>query len=191
MRKKITGLGIIIGAIVVIGLMLVSQYNGLVSKKSEVDAAYSKVDTALQRRFDLIPNIVNTAKGYMEHESEVFTKIADARAKIGASTTPEQAQEGQAELTSALSRLLVITENYPELKANEQMNTLITELEGAENRIFVARNDFNTVATAYNRSVKSFPTVLFANMFGYQEVSLFKADSEAQSAPKVDFNRKP
>lgn len=191
MKKSLAiGCGAFIAIVAIIIMFFVGQYNGLVSKYTQVQAAQSKVETALQRRYDLIPNVVNSAKGYMSHESEVFTQIADARAKIGSNASAKEKQEAQGELSSAISRLLVLTENYPELKANEQVNALITELEGSENRVFVARNDYNTVATDYNKTIKSFPTVIFAGMFGYHEVPLFTADSAAQKAPTVDFNKK-
>lgn len=186
-RGILFGCGGVLAVVVIIVMFFVGQYNGLVGKYTQVQTAQSKIETALQRRYDLIPNVVNAAKGYMEHEKEVFENIANARAKIGTSTTPEQLTQAQGELSSAVSRLLVLTENYPQLKADAQVNALIVELEGSENRIFVARNDYNTVASEYNRSVKSFPTVMFANMFGYKEVSLFSAVNEAQTAPKVDF----
>lgn len=183
------GCGGFIAVVTIIVLFFAGAYNSLVVKKASVDNAYSKIDTALQRRYDLIPNVVNTAKGYMAHETEVFAKIADARSKIGSSTTPEQNLQAQSELTSAVSRLLVLTENYPQLKANEQMNALMTELEGSENRIFVARNDYNAVATAYNTTVKSFPTLIFAALFGHKEAPLFQAEQGAQQVPKVDFSK--
>lgn len=189
MKNKglLLGCGGVLAVIAVVVMFFVGQYNGLVGKYTQVQTAQSKIETALQRRYDLIPNVVNAAKGYMSHEKEVFENIANARAKIGASATPEQLNQAQGELSSAVSRLLVLTENYPQLKADAQVNALIVELEGSENRIFVARNDYNTIASDYNRTVKSFPTVIYANMFGYKEVPLFTAVSGAQNVPTVDF----
>lgn len=189
MKNKglLIGCGGVLAVVAVIVMFFVGQYNGLVGKHTQVQAAQSKIETALQRRYDLIPNVVNATKGYMAHEKEVFENIANARAKIGSSATPEQLNQAQGELSSAVSRLLVLTENYPQLKADAQVNALIVELEGSENRIFVARNDYNTIAAEYNRTIKSFPTVIYANMFGYKEAPLFTATSGAQTAPTVDF----
>ncbi|MBS4761741.1 LemA family protein [Carnobacteriaceae bacterium zg-ZUI252] len=188
-KSLLIGCSSIFAILLVIGLFFVGQYNGLVDKHTQVQTAQSKIETALQRRYDLIPNVVNATKGYMTHEKEVFENIANARAKIGSSTTPQEQAQAQSELSSAVSRLLVLTENYPQLKANEQVNALIVELEGSENRVFVARNDYNTIASDYNRTIKSFPTVIFANLFGYKEVTLFNAAEGAQNAPVVDFNK--
>lgn len=175
--------------IVIVGISTVGSYNGLVSKDEAVKQANSKIEASLQRRADLIPNVVNSVKGYMSHEEEIFTKIADARAKIG-SGNKEVKKEGETELTSAISRLLVVQENYPELKADAQVSALISELEGTENRLFIARKDYNDTATEYNKSIRKFPTSMMAGMFGFQRAELIEADKDAKVAPKVDLSNK-
>lgn len=179
----------IIIVIVIVGISMIGSYNGLVSKDEAVKQANSKIEASLQRRADLIPNVVNSVKGYMSHEEEIFTKIADARSKIG-SGNKEVKKEGETELTSAISRLLVVQENYPELKADAQVSALISELEGTENRLFIARKDYNDTATAYNKSIRQFPTSMMAGMFGFQRAELIEADKDAKVAPKVDLSNK-
>lgn len=192
MNKKLLYILIPILAIVFIAMGAIGQYNGLVDSYAEVENAQSNVDTQLQRRYDLIPNVVASVKGAMEHEKEVFTAIADARAKIGSSKQGSaEYKEGQSELDSAVSRLLVLTENYPQLNANQQVSDLITELEGTENRLLVARKDYNTVATAYNKKIKRFPTSIYAGIFGYEKVELFQATSDASTTvPSVNLGDK-
>ncbi|MBF0818017.1 LemA family protein [Streptococcus acidominimus] len=192
MNKKLLYILIPILAIVFIAMGAIGQYNGLVDSYAEVENAQANVDTQLQRRYDLIPNVVASVKGAMEHETEVFTAIADARAKIGSSKQGSTAyNEGQSELDSAVSRLLVLTENYPQLNSNQQVSDLITELEGTENRLLVARKDYNTVATAYNKKIKRFPTSLYAGIFGYEKVDLFQATSDAATTvPSVNLGDK-
>ena len=181
-------LGILLAIILLGGCSVVGTYNGLVSEQTKVEQAQADVATALQRRSDLIGNLVESVKGQMNHETEVFTKIAEARAKIGnGSVTSKENQEAQGELSSAISRLISLTENYPELKSNQNVEQLMTELAGSENRIFVARKDYNKVATEYNQKLRSFPTVLFANMMNFKEAEIFKESEEAKTAPKVDF----
>ncbi|MFS9181421.1 LemA family protein [Streptococcus timonensis] len=182
-------LSILLAIILLGGCSVVGTYNGLVSEQTKVEQAQANVATALQRRSDLIGNLVESVKGQMNHETEVFTQIAEARAKIGnGSVTSKENQEAQGELSSAISRLLVLTENYPELKSNQNVEQLMTELAGSENRIFVARKDYNQAATDYNQKLRSFPTVLFANMMNFKEVETFKESEEVKTAPKVDFN---
>ena len=181
-------LGILLAIILLGGCSVVGTYNGLVSEQTKVEQAQADVATALQRRSDLIGNLVESVKGQMNHETEVFTKIAEARAKIGnGSVTSKENQEAQGELSSAISRLISLTENYPELKSNQNVEQLMTELAGSENRIFVARKDYNKVATEYNQKLRSFPTVLIANMMNFKEAETFKESEEARTAPKVDF----
>ena len=181
-------LSILLAIILLGGCSVVGTYNGLVSEQTKVEQAQADVATALQRRSDLIGNLVESVKGQMNHETEVFTKIAEARAKIGnGSVTSKENQEAQGELSSAISRLISLTENYPELKSNQNVEQLMTELAGSENRIFVARKDYNKVATEYNQKLRSFPTVLFANMLSFKEAETFKESEEAKTAPKVDF----
>ena len=182
-------LGILLAIILLGGCSVVGTYNGLVSEQTKVEQAQADVATALQRRSDLIGNLVESVKGQMNHETEVFTQIAEARAKIGnGSVTSKENQEAQGELSSAISRLISLTENYPELKSDQNVEQLMTELAGSENRIFVARKDYNKVATEYNQKLRSFPTVLFANMMNFKEAETFKESEEAKTAPKVDFS---
>ena len=181
-------LSILLAIILLGGCSVVGTYNGLVSEQTKVEQAQADVATALQRRSDLIGNLVESVKGQMNHETEIFTKIAEARAKIGNGTvTSKENQEAQGELSSAISRLISLTENYPELKSNQNVEQLMTELAGSENRIFVARKDYNKVATEYNQKLRSFPTVLIANMMNFKEAETFKESEEAKTAPKVDF----
>ena len=181
-------LGILLAIILLGGCSVVGTYNGIVSEQTKVEQAQADVATALQRRSDLIGNLVESVKGQMNHETEVFTQIAEARAKIGTgSVTSKENQEAQGELSSAISRLISLTENYPELKSNQNVEQLMTELAGSENRIFVARKDYNQAATEYNQKLRSFPTVLLANMMNFKEAETFKESEEAKTAPKVDF----
>lgn len=187
MKAKSIVIAVLLVLLVVIGGSIAGSYNGLVSKDEAVKQANSKIEASLQRRADLIPNVVNSVKGYMSHEEEIFTKIADARSKIG-SGNKEVKKEGETELTSAISRLLVVQENYPELKADAQVSALISELEGTENRLFIARKDYNDTATEYNKSIRQFPTSMIAGMFGFQRADLIEADKDAKVAPKVDLS---
>ena len=177
---------IFFGLLVLGSCSAVTTYNGLVGEQTKVEQAQADVSTALQRRSDLIGNLVESVKGQMNHETEVFTKIADARAKIGSSSVTSE-EKAQGELSSALSRLISLTENYPELKSNQNVEQLMVELSGSENRIFVARKDYNKVAAEYNQKLRSFPTVLFANMMNFKEAETFKETEEAKTVPKVDF----
>ena len=174
------------------------NYNAMVQKSETVDAAWAQVQNQYQRRFDLIPNLVNTVKGYASHESEVFTNIADARSRAGGVlqvsdevfNNPEsfaRFQQAQNELGSALQRLLVITENYPELKADQNFLALQDQLEGTENRIATERNRFNKVVQDYNTFIRQFPRVIIANMSDFTAKQYFTAGTEAQSAPQVQF----
>lgn len=192
MKKKWLAIALPILALLFLGMGAIGQYNGLVDSYAEVEQAQANVDTQLQRRYDLIPNVVSAVKGAMSHEEEIFTAIADARSKIGSSQQGSAAyQEGQAALDSAVSRLLVVTENYPQLTANQQVSDLITELEGTENRILVARKDYNGIATTYNKKIRRFPTSIYANLFGYEKVTLFQASTDAATkVPSVDLSDK-
>ena len=184
------GLIIVIAIVVVFAILggsLVSSYNGLVERQANVENADAQIQVQLQRRADLIPNLVNTVKGYAQHEEDVYTALADARAKLNSASTPEEYTEANASFESALSRLLVVVENYPELKADKNFVALQDQLEGTENRISVARKDYNDIATEYNTSIKKFPTVIIAGMFGFEKVDLFEATEESQNAPTVSF----
>ncbi|HBZ10633.1 MAG TPA: LemA family protein [Bacillus bacterium] len=184
------GLGTIIGILVVLALVFVplfGSYNGFVNAEENVEQQYSQIENQLQRRADLIPNLVNTVKGYAKHEENVLGDIADARSRlIGAKTVQEQA-EADASLSNAISRLLVISENYPELKADKQFTQLMDELAGTENRIAVARKDYNDQVTIYNKKVRQFPGRIVASVFGFEKKEYFKAQAGAEEAPNVDF----
>lgn len=187
MKKGTIILIAVIAVIAIIAFSCVETYNSLVAQRENVDTQYSAIDTQLQRRIDLIPNIVNTVKGYAAHESEVFGAVSDARARLAGASTKEEAAEADSELTSAVSRLLMIAENYPDLKADTQFTALTDELAGTENRIAVARKDYNDAAKAYNTQIKTFPKVIIANLFGFEKAEYFEAADGAKSAPQVNF----
>ena len=183
MKKKGVIIGVIIAVIVIIAVSIIGSYNGLISLEESTNTAYSDIQVQLQRRMDLVPNLVITA-----HETEVFTAVSDARAKLAGAGTVEEASEANEELSSALSRLIAISESYPELKSNENFLSLQDELAGTENRIGVARKDYNDAVQKYNVKIRSFPTNIFANMLGFEKKQQFEADSAAQSAPSVSFD---
>jgi LemA protein len=183
-----TGIKVLIAVaavVVLLALLVIGGYNGLVSKNEEVERQYSEIDNQLQRRSDLIPNLVATVKQYAAHETAVFTAVSDARARlVGASSRAEQA-DADAELSSALSRLLAIAEAYPELKANENFINLQDELAGTENRIANARRYYNEAARNYNTSIRRFPTNIIANLFGFEGVEYFQASEGNKENPDV------
>ena len=189
MKKGTKILLIIIAIVVVITVPIVSGYNSLISLEQTANASKSNIDTQLQRRSDLIPNLVSTVKGYASQEKEIFTQIADARSKLsGASNVTEQAN-ADSQLSNALSRLLVVVENYPDLKSNQNFKDLSIQLEGTENRIAVARQDYNTAITAYNIKLRKFPTNILASIFGFEAKPLYEATAGAAEVPTVDFSK--
>lgn len=171
------------------GGTLAATYNRLVSASEQVNEQWAQIESQLQRRYDLIPNLVETVRGYVAHEQEVFTAVAEARAKLAGAATTSARVEAANQLESALARLLVIVERYPELRANEQFNRLMDELAGTENRINVARMRYNEAVKQYNRMIRSFPTVLLAGMLGFGERPYFQAQEGAETAPRVDFGK--
>lgn len=194
--KKNKGLIITIVVIVLVAFWGISSYNGLVSMDENVSNQWANVETQYQRRSDLIPNLVNTVKGYAKHESQTLEAVMAARSqatqvKIDPSNcTPQQLaayQKAQGDVTTALGKLLAITENYPDLKANQNFLELQSQLEGTENRINVARKDFNDTAKKYNTSLRSFPRNIIASMFGFEKRNYFEAEAGAEKAPKVEF----
>jgi LemA protein len=187
LKKGYMVIGIIVAVIVIFGAMLISSYNSFVNQEENVDQSYAQIENQLQRRLDLIPNLVNTVKGFASHEKEVIASISDARARLAGANTPEEQATANTELSGALSRLLVVVENYPDLKANQQFTQLMDELAGTENRISVARKDYNDQVAEYNKKVKRFPGAIIAGITGFDKKEYFKADPSAQEAPKVDF----
>jgi LemA protein len=187
LRKVLGPIAIIVVILVLLGVMLVPSYNKFVTLEENVDQSYAQVENQLQRRMDLIPNLVNTVKGFAEHEREVIGDISDARARLAGAQGPEEQAAANDQLSGALSRLLVVVENYPDLKANENFRQLMDELAGTENRIGVAPQDYNTEVAAFNKRVKRFPGKLTASIFGFDEKEYFKADEAAKEVPKVDF----
>ena len=164
-------------------------YNEMVSLKEAVDSAWAQVMNQLQRRNDLIPNLVEATKGIAQQERDVFGQIAESRAKLAGATTPEQRMQAANEQSSALARLLVVVENYPDLKSNAQFSRLMDELAGTENRIAVERMRYNERVQEYNTQRRRFPSNVTASIFGFKEHALFNAPPEAERVPKVDFTR--
>jgi LemA protein len=190
MNKKWLPVAIVVGALVLVVVFLSGKYNSLVGQREQVNGAWAQVQNVLQRRNDLIPNLVETVKGYAAHEKEVFTQIAEARAKLAGARTPAEAGTASNQLDSALSRLLVIAERYPELKANESFNRLQDELAGTENRIAVERQRYNEQVRDYNQTIQRFPTNLIAGAFNFDARDYFEADVSAQQVPKVEFSKR-
>ena len=187
---------IVIAVIAIIAIYFTSTYNSMVAQEEAVSTAWSNVENQYQRRSDLIPNLVNTVKGYATHEKETFDAVVSARAKATQTTvsiddlTPEKMQayqRAQGEVGSALSRLLAVTENYPELKANENFKELQAQLEGTENRISVERRKFNETARGYNTAIRKFPRNIVAGMFGFEKHPYFEAEEGSEKAPEVKF----
>ena len=186
MKNSKIGL-IIIAVIAVIAIILIGGYNSIVSASEEVENKFATIDTQLQRRADLIPNLVNTVKGYANQEKEVINTVTTAREKlVGANSVTAKAEADQ-ELTKALSRLLVVVENYPELKSSQNFIQLSDELAGTENRIATARRDYNEAVKTYNLKIKKFPSNVMANMFGFGEKQYFEASEESKNVPNVQF----
>jgi len=165
------------------------SYNRFVGQEESIKAQWAQVENQLQRRNDLIPNLVETVKGFAQQERDVFGQIADSRAKLAGARTPEQTIQAANEQSAALARLLVITENYPQLRSNESFNRLMDELSGTENRIAVERMRYNERVQEYNTSRRQFPSNVTANVFGFKEYPLFNAPPEAERVPKVNFGR--
>ncbi len=185
-----------IGVVAVVAIFFYATYNGFIGKEEGVNAAWSNVETQYQRRSDLIPNLVNTVKGYAAHESQTLASVTEARARAtsinlsAGELTPErlaQFQQAQADVRSALGRLIAVAESYPDLKANQNFIELQSQLEGTENRIAVARKDFNDAARKYNVAVRRFPSNLVAALFGFDQKPYFEAAEGTETAPQVEF----
>ena len=181
---------IILAIIVILVIAIISMYNGLVSSRIKVDNAWSQIDVQLQRRFDLIPNFVETVKGYAAHESETFEKIAQLRTSwANAGTVAEKANLDN-QLSGALKTIMAVSENYPELKANQNFSELSEELRNTENKISFSRQFYNDTVTMYNEKLQIFPSNIIANMFNFKPRELFKTDNdEARKNVKVDFGK--
>jgi LemA protein len=201
-KGAITGLGclaVIVIAAVIIGLSAMGTYNGLVKEQQNVNQTWAQVENVYQRRADLIPNLVATVKGYAAHERETLEAVTASRAQVGSVKVSQDIlnnpaefqkfQQAQAGLTSALSRLMVVVERYPDLKANQNFLELQNQLEGTENRITTERRRFNEAAQIYNTKVQQFPGNIFARMFGFSQKPYFQSAAGSEKAPVVDFNR--
>jgi len=176
-----------VGIIVLLGVMLMSDYNNLVKTSEGVNGSWSQVQNQLQRRADLIPNLVETVKGYASQEKEIFTEVAEARAKLAGSATVGEAAQADQAVTGALGRLLAISENYPQLKSDANFRALQDELAGTENRIATARLDYNNSVQSYNTKIKTVPTSLYAGILGFGQKDYFKPTSNVTNAPAVKF----
>ncbi len=185
--------------LLLLGIFLwgMGAYNSMVKSDEAINGAWGQVENQYQRRVDLIPNLVNTVKGYAAHEKEVFEQVADARSRVGSIQATKEVvndpqlfqkfQQAQSGLSSALSRLLAVAENYPQLKANENFLQLQAQLEGTENRIAVERKRFNEIVQEYNTRIRTFPSSFIAGMFGFGPKQYFKSEAGAEKAPKVEF----
>lgn len=196
MKKTWIVLAVIAAVILIIFLWFKSSYNGLVVLDENVKGKWANVESQYQRRADLIPNLVNTVKGYADFEKSTLTQVMEARANATKITiSPEKLDENsiqkfqnaQNQVSSALGRLMAVAENYPNLKANQNFLDLQSQLEGTENRITVARNDFNADVKTYNQTIRKFPQMIFASMFGFEKAAYFEAEKGAEKAPEVKF----
>lgn len=200
MKRSVTMFAIIAAVIVLLGLLLAGSYNGLVTSRESVRGSINNLQSQYQRRADLVPNLVNTVKGSADFEKSTLESVINARAKATqvridpSNATPEQLndyQNAQGELSQALGRLLAVAENYPDLKSTAAFQDLMTQLEGTENRIQVARADYGKTALAYNTKIQRFPTNISAAVFGFETFPYFASDQGAEKAPTVDFNPGP
>ena len=191
MKKGLVGCLVVLAGLVVLAIIvggwLMGAYNRMVTEREGVDRAWAQVENVLQRRGDLIPNLVETVKGYAAHEKEVFEAVADARGRLAGAASPQEASAANAGMTSALGRLLAIAENYPALKANENFIRLQDELAGSENRIATERMRYNEAVRGYNTLIKRFPSNLIAGFFSFGEKDYFEATEESKEVPKVKF----
>lgn len=196
MKKVICKVLLVVAALMATGSLTSCNYNSLVEKQQSVDEAWAQVENQYQRRADLIPNLVNTVKGYSTHESETLQKVIEARAKATSVTidaenlneeTLAKYQQAQGELSQALKSLLAVSEAYPDLKANENFMALQAQLEGTENRISTERKRYTEAVKNYNTAIKKFPTVIYAGWFGFETKPQFKAEAGAEKAPEVKF----
>ena len=185
--SSISSTWIILGVLVVLVLWIIMIYNGLVAMRQRVNQSFADIDVQLKQRHDLIPNLVETVKGFAKQEQEVLVKVTEARSRVAGAGTPAETMAASNELSNALSRLLVVVEKYPELKSDQNFLRLQDELAGTENRLAVARKRYNDTVQAYNTTSKRFPTNLLAMVFGFESREYFEAPESAQAAPKVTF----
>ena len=196
MKKSLVTIIVVVGIILLIIVTMTSRYNNLVTMHENVTASWSQVENVYQRRADLIPNLVNTVKGYADFEQTTLTQVTESRAKATSvnvnaenlnEASVQQFQQAQQGLSSALSRLMVVVERYPELKANQNFMELQSQLEGIENRIAVERRNYNETTRTYNSAIRRFPNNIFSGMFGFEKKAYFEADQGAEAAPRVEF----
>ncbi|MDO4730110.1 MAG: LemA family protein [Candidatus Saccharibacteria bacterium] len=183
---------VILAIVAIVGILaasVIGTYNSLATSREAVTSKAADIDTVLQRRADLIPNLVNTVKGFTQHEDEVIEKITTAREHLVNAQSLEEKSAANAELTSGLNALMVIVENYPDLKSSENFIALQDELSGTENRIATARHDYNEVAKTYNTKIQTFPSNIIAGMFNFEKAAYFEADDSAKEVPVVDFSK--
>ena len=179
----------VLGIIVVLAVIIIAMYNGLVTSRQKVKNAWSQIDVQLQRRFDLIPNFVETVKGYMQHEKDTLTKVTELRTSWANATTVDEKAELNNQLSGALKTIMAVSENYPDLKANQNFMELQEELRNTENKISFSRQFYNDTVTMYNTKLEVFPSNIIANRFAFKPETLFAAESEeARKNVKVDFN---
>jgi LemA protein len=189
MNKTYRTIAIVVAVVLLIAMPIVGGYNKMISLDQKVKVSEGNIDTQLQRRSDLIPNLVATVKGYATQEKDIFTQIAEARAKLGGAKTVTDKAQADSELGSAVSRLLVVVENYPDLKSSANFKDLTVALEGTENRVGIARQDYNTNVSNFNSTIKKFPNSIIAGIFRFNEKAYYKASESAKEVPKVDFTK--
>jgi LemA protein len=188
MKGALIAVGVVVLIVLILGGSLMGDRNDLVTEREAIKSSFAQVDNQMQRRADLIPNLVATVKGMASHEQSVIDSVTKARAQMAGAQTPADKIAANGQIESALSRLMVVVENYPNIKANESFQNLQVDLEGAENRISIARRDYNNAVQKYNTDISLFPKNIAASMFGFQrEDAYFKADAEAKQVPKVQF----
>lgn len=195
-KSNLKRYGIVIAILVVLAIFAISSYNSLVTQQETATTAWSNVETAYQRRADMMPQLVKIAKAYAKHEQQTLTQVVEARKQVVSikldptNMTADQLaqyQKAQGELSSALTRLLALSESYPDLKANENFRTLMVQEEGTENRISFARQEYNEAVQSYNTSIRQFPKVIFAKCFGFEKMEKFTAQANAEKAPDLDL----